>query len=109
MCGSRRQVPAGCRRRVVRLDAALVIVIVVVAETVAAAVVETLSVAVVVEILIVVKVVVVVAEDGVETVAGLTLGRLHQQAWIEIEQKLFMLTSIQSNRTPRSKRKNIFS
>ena len=107
MCGSRRQVAAGCRRRVVRLDAALVIVIVVDAETVA--VVETLIVVVVVETLIVVKVVVVVAEDGVETVAGLTLGRLHQQAWIEIEQKLFVLTSIQSNRTPRSKRKNIFS
>ncbi len=108
MCGSRRQVAAGCRRRVVRLDAALVIVIVAVAETVAA-VVETLIVAVVVETLIVVIVVVVVAEDGVEAVAGLTLGRLHQQAWIEIEQKLFVLTSIQSNRTPRSRRKNIFS
>ncbi len=107
MCGSRRQVAAGCRRRVVRLDAALVIVIVVDAETVA--VVETLIVVVVVETLIVVKVVVVVAEDGVEAVAGLTLGRLHQQAWIEIEQKLFVLTSIKSNRTARSRRKNIFS
>jgi len=104
--GSRRQVAAGCRRRVVRLDAALVIVIVVVA---VAAVVETLIVVVVVETLIVVIVVVVVAEDGVEAVAGLTLGSLHQQAWIEIEQKLFVLTSIQSNRTPRSRRKNIFS